>query len=310
MQVLEQYLTMKDGHHIYSRSYVPNIEMIGHIHIFHGMAEHCRRYDAFATILCERGYVVSMHDHRGHGYTAERNGSLGFIAPKDGFQRLVDDAYEVLCQIQEGQQWPNPIILGHSMGSFVARRFIQLYSEHIQGVILSGTASTTPLHHLGKYIAKTLANTIGKETPSPFLDQMSFGGYNKAFPNTKTAFDWLSTDEIEVQKYVDDPYCGFVASTQFFVDITSGLVQIAKKSEIERIRHDLPILLVSGAQDPVGDFGKGPFYVAQQYSAVGLTNVTVHLFENMRHEILNEKQRQQVYAVILRWLEKYDKKED
>lgn len=307
MQMVEQYLTMADGHEIFTRICTPTDEIRGHVHILHGMAEHCRRYDAFANFLCGYGYVVSMHDHRGHGLTAERNGILGFIAPNKGFDVLVNDALEVIVKLRGGQDWPKPFLLGHSMGSFVARRFIQLFSYSVQGVILSGTSMTKPLHRLGQVVSTTMAIATGKETPSKFLDQMSFGSFNKSVANAKTDFDWLCSDEAEVQKYVDDPHCGFICSTQLFNDLTTGLSTIMKKTELSLMRRDLPVLFLSGADDPVADFGKGTFQVAHQFTAIGMKDVTVHVFEHMRHEILNEKQHDQVYAAILRWLEKYDK---
>lgn len=307
MQKEEHYLTMVDGHEVFVYTYVPDVQVVGHVHVLHGMAEYSRRYDRFASYLCQHGYVVSMHDHRGHGLTAERNGVFGFIAEENGFDVLVNDALEVLLKVREGKNWPLPILFGHSMGSFIARRFIQLYSENVGKVILSGTAATTPLHRIGKYAGKLIAKSIGKQTPSQFLNDMSFGSYNQQFAPVKTAFDWLSSSEEEVQKYMDDRYCGFMASAQLFVDLTEGLTLIDNKVELERTRTNLPILLISGLEDAVSNRGKGVFKVAEQLTVAGLTDVTVHLFENMRHEILNEKQYEKVFEDILRWLEKHDK---
>lgn len=307
MRKVEQYLTMADGHEVYVRIYIPNVQMLGHVHILHGMAEHSGRYDRFAYYLCQHGYVVSMHDHRGHGMTAERNGLLGFIAEENGFDFLVNDVLEVMTKVRDGQDWPLPILFGHSMGSFIARRFMQLYSDNVSQVILSGTAATTPLHRMGKYVGKLIAKSTGKKTPSQLLHDMSFGGYNRHFEPVNTAFDWLSSSEADVQKYVDDPYCGFVASAQFFVDLTEGLTRIDKTTELKKIRSNLPVLLISGLEDAVSEHGKGVFKVAEQLNSVGLTDVTVHLFENMRHEILNEKHYEKVFEDILRWLKKHDK---
>lgn len=300
----ENYMQMTDGHDVYVRTYAPDLPVIGHIHILHGMAEHSGRYNHFATYLCEHGYYVSLHDHRGHGKTAERSGELGFIAEEHGFDLLVEDACQVMQQVRSGKNLPQPILFGHSMGSFIARRFIQLYSNQIEKVILCGTASTTTLHRLGKYVGQVLVLRNGKQAPSQLLNDLSFGSYNKQIKSPKTIYDWLCSNPETVQKYIEDSYCGFIASTQFFVDLTTGLLLIDKHTELKKMRHDLPVLFTSGHEDAVGENGKGIFKVAQQFTDVGMEDVTVHLFEKMRHEILNEIQHELVFKVILRWLEK------
>nr|WP_106784474.1 alpha/beta hydrolase [Lysinibacillus timonensis] len=302
-------LLVSDGHRIYVRIYEPTSqEVIGRFHILHGMGEHGGRYDAFATMLCEQGYFVTMHDHRGHGHTAELNGKkFGYFADENGFERVVEDVYEVIQNVRFDYKKIPVYIFGHSMGSFIARRFMQLYSEMLDGCILCGTGTTTGLHKVGNIIARRLAKSKGKDVKGELMNELSLGGFNKQFKHTKTAFDWLTSDEEEVQKYIDDPLCGFIATNQFFVDLTDGLLTIGRKYENERIRKDLPVLLVSGSADPVGQNGKGVYKVANQLKNAGLENVVVYLFEDMRHEILNEKNKQQVFNVIARWLKKHEK---
>ncbi|CAM5183149.1 Alpha-beta hydrolase superfamily lysophospholipase OS=Ureibacillus acetophenoni OX=614649 GN=SAMN05877842_10492 PE=4 SV=1 [Ureibacillus acetophenoni] len=300
-------LLISDGHRVFVRIYEPDGEVIGRFHILHGMGEHGGRYDAFATMLCEQGYFVTAHDHRGHGQTAEMNGKLGYFADENGFNRVVEDVYEVIQHVRYDYKKVPVYIFGHSMGSFIARRFIQLYSDVVDGCILCGTGITTRLHKIGNVVAKTVARSKGKEAKGALMNEMSLGTFNKQFKNTKTGFDWLTSDQDEVQKYIDDPLCGFIATNQFFVDLTDGLLLINRKDEIQRVRKDLPILLISGCEDPVGNNGKGVYKVAYQYKKAGLQHVVVYMFEGMRHEILNEVNKEQVYQVVTRWLKANDK---
>lgn len=300
-------LLVSDHTRIYVRIYEPEHEVIGRFHILHGMGEHGGRYDAFATMLCEQGYFVTMHDHRGHGKTAELNGKLGYFADENGFERVVEDVYDVIQNVRYDYKKVPIFIFGHSMGSFIARRFIQVYGEIVDGCILCGTGATTTMHKVGNMLAKTMAKTKGKDVRGDLLNELSLGSFNKQFKNTKTAFDWLTSDEEEVQKYIDDPYCGFIPTNQFFADLTDGLIMINRKEENARIPKNLPILLISGSSDPVGNNGKGVYKVANQLKNAGAQNVIVYLFEEMRHEILNERNKQQVFDVVSRWLKKYEK---
>lgn len=294
---------MTDGHEVFVRTFTPEQEIIGHVHILHGMAEHSARYEKFAKRLCDEGYFVSAHDHRGHGYTAEKNGMLGFFAYENGFERVVKDVFEVLENLKRQSNYGRPILFGHSMGSFIARRFTQQYSALIDKLILSGTASSTALLTAGNVLARQLVKAQGAETPSKLMNDLSFGSFNKPIKNPKTAYDWLSTDDEQVQKYIDDPLCGFIATTQFFVDLTSGMSKMGRMDENSRIRPDLPILLVSGTEDPVGDSkAAGVIKAGHQFAQAGVEQVKVHLFEGMRHEILNERKKDQVIEIIVRWV--------
>lgn len=306
MVMQEAFLTMSDGHEIYVRTFKPDKEPLASFYILHGMGEHGDRYDDFAQLLCKEGFIVYVHDHRGHGKTAERNGILGHFADYNGFDRVVTDVYEVMQQTEKNDGLVRPrIVFGHSMGSFIARRFIQIHSSIIDSCILCGTGSTTSLHKLGNLFAKYLASKQGKQVESKLMNELAFTSFNKQFEHVKTPFDWLTSNEREVEKYMEDPLCGFIPTHQFFADLTEGLLTINQKEENAKIRRDLPVLLISGSDDPVGNNGLGVFKVANQLKNVGLANVAVYLFEHMRHEILNEKNNQFVYEVIIRWL-KYE----
>lgn len=302
MVELEEILEMDDGHKVYVRIYKPKGTPKGNFHILHGMAEHGGRYDDFAECLAEQGYFVTAHDHRGHGKTAELNGMLGYFGEENGFQRVVDDVFDIIQHYSVDPSNQEIVLFGHSMGSFIARRFLQLYSGMIDKCILCGTGATTALHQVGNAVARSLCAWKGKNLPSQLMNDMSFNSFSRSVLNARTIYDWLCSNEEEVEKYIEDPYCGFVPTNQFFVDLTDGLLIINRKEELKNIRKDLPILLISGSEDPVGSKGSGVFKVARDMNEANLTDVAVYLFEGMRHEILKEVNREHVYSVITRWL--------
>ncbi|MDI2588475.1 alpha/beta hydrolase [Psychrobacillus sp. NEAU-3TGS] len=294
---------MSDGHLVHIVKYMPEETPVLHVHLLHGMAEHIERYEEFAQFLVGKGFIVSGHDHRGHGKTAEKNGQLGFLAVQDGFERIVEDVREVLVHVREDIGDVPLVLFGHSMGSFVARRYMQKYSESLAKVVLSGTAFDPGIMgDIGTVIGKLASKKKTPQAESPLLNKLSFGGFNKQFQDAQTDFDWLSSDANEVKKYIDDPYCGFIPSNQFYIDLFHGLKIVHHKSELKNIRKDLPILLISGLEDPVGKSGKDIFKVAKGMTNIGMENVTVQLIENARHEILNEVNKQDTYQFILNWM--------
>ena len=299
------YLKMSDGEEIYTVVYMPEEDIKGHVHILHGMAEHIGRYEEFATFLTDSGYMVSGHDHRGHGHTGQKQEQFGFFDEKDGFERVTEDVREILQAIRINLEIPPPILFTHSMGTFIGRRYIQKYGHSISKIILSGTRGPlSPVDKAGKWIAKGFAAFQGKKTENNVLNKLSFEKFNSAVSHPDTKFDWLSTDSIQVKKYIDDPYCGFIASNQFFVDLIDGLTKINDMNEMKKIPKDLPVLLMSGALDPVGKMGKDLWPVAEQYKRLGLKDVTVVIKEGRRHELLNEVDYKETYNMVLTWMEK------
>lgn len=298
------FLTMDDEVEVYVRRWEkPDTEPSAILQIAHGMAEHVERYDAFAKFLNEQNIFVVGNDHRGHGKTGEKSGQLGYFARHHGFDRVVDDAYAVTEWIQKEYRDVPIFLMGHSMGSFLARRYMQKYATSVDGVILMGTAgSPGPAVKVGKLIAKLEMKKNGPTKPSERLDKMAFGSYNKNIPNPKTSFDWLSRDAKEVEKYVNDPLCGFVCSAGFFYDLFTGLEVIHHKALIQSIPKELPVFILSGDQDPVGDYSKGVQKVIDQYKNAGLQNITSKFYEGARHELLNETNRDEVYNDIYQWI--------
>lgn len=303
----EMQIEVSDGFLIHAFIMKPEQKPRGHIHLVHGMAEHIGRYEQFASFLASHGFIVSGHDHRGHGKTVDWNGKSGHLADENGFERAVLDSYEVIQQIRKQHTAPRFILFGHSMGSFVARRYFQLHGEEVDLAILSGTGGDPGAGRIaGQVVAYLSGKKSGFDEPDHFLNKLVFGGYNKKISTPKTPFDWLSTDQKAVEEYYNDPKCGIVPTTRFFADLFEGLAIINKADEIAKVPKTLPILLLSGDADPVGSYGKGVWETAKQYDHAGIQDVTVLLFEGKRHEMLHETNRQQVFEFVLEWMRKHE----
>lgn len=302
MKITKNFTKASDGHEIYYEVYEPE-NPTAHIHIIHGMAEHFARYEEFIGYLTSRGLTVSGHDQRGHGRTSERNGVEGFLAEENGFDRVVKDVREVIKEVQQ-QIGELPLVLfGHSMGSFVGRRYIQLYSDSVKRALFSGTGEDPGVAgKAGIQLAKTNGKVNGRTAKSPTLSSLVFGPFNKDFVEEGSEFAWLSSDSSEVAKYEADPLCGFVVTNQFFADLFSGMLLINKKSEVDKIKKNLPILLISGSEDPVGHKGKDLFSAARQYKEAGIQDVTVYLGEGARHELLHEVDKERYFSVMGDWM--------
>lgn len=306
MGKMTEWLEMDDGHEIYLRSWVNEGESPKAIvQISHGMAEHIARYDDFAQFLLNRGIFVYGNDHRGHGHTGEKAGVFGYFAQKDGFDRVVNDLHAVTNHIKK--LYPDkPIILfGHSLGSFLSRRYIQKYSSDITGVILSGTGGNPGVAAaIGKLVAKREIRKFGKTAPSHVMNRIIFGSYNKGLDHVKNKFSWLSRDESVVHAYLQDPYCGFVCSGTFFYDLLTGLQLIHQDALIQQIRKDLPIFFISGDRDPVGTYAKGVKKAIKQLEKNGLHKIEYRFYQDARHEVLNEINKEEVYEDIIQWIER------
>jgi len=295
--------TATDGKDIQYLSWIPKAETKAVVQIAHGMAEHSARYEYFAKFLNKQGYTVYADDHRGHGKTAGEEKELGYFADENGWFRAVEDVFE-LTEIIKTKEPGKPIVLfGHSMGSFFARTLMILHPGTYDAVVLSGTAANPGIvGKIGKIIAKRAVKKQGPKSRNEKLDQMSFGSYGKSFEPNRTKFDWLSRDSKQVNAYVADPYCGFICTSKLFEDLLTGLGFINKRAELVKMQKNTPILLVSGAMDPVGAFGKGVRKVHQSYIDLELQDVTLKLFEGARHETLNETNRDEVGQIIESWM--------
>ncbi|ARK25842.1 hypothetical protein SporoP37_14995 [Sporosarcina sp. P37] len=304
----ERWIEMRDGTKIYSRCYAPDQKPKARVHIIHGLAEHSGRYTRFAKYLLSEGYAVTMHDQRGHGKTAAGNGhTYGYLGESATFDQLVDDAFEVNQSYQLEYAELPAVMLGHSMGSFVARRYIQLYGSTLHSVILSGTGSNSEfIAHAAIALAAYREGKLDDRQPDEFLNELIFGNYSKLFPG-ETSFAWLSRDAESVADYERDEACGFVPTAQLFRVLLEGMNSLEAPEFLRNIPDDLPILLLSGTDDPVGDKAKGVWKVAKQLNKASQQQVTVQLYEGGRHEMLQEINYQQVYTTIVEWMKRNER---
>lgn len=278
----------------------------GILQIIHGMVEHIDRYDEFARFLCDNGYVVVGHDHLGHGGSINNEEEWGFFAEKNGIDHVVRDIHILKGQMcQEFADLPY-FILGHSMGSFLARIYVTYYGEELTGAIIMGTACQPPmLAGLAKALTFLIARFKGWKYRSPFVDRLAFGGNNRKFKPARTPSDWLTRDEAIVDAYRADPRCTFNFTLSAYKDLFTAILYTGRKSNIARIPKKLPLFLIAGSQDPVGNFGKGVMTVYDRFKAAGIDDVAIKLYADDRHEILNETDRELVYQDIFAWMERY-----
>ncbi|HBF3457360.1 TPA: lysophospholipase, partial [Clostridioides difficile] len=262
------------------------------IQIAHGMAETAQRYETFAKVLTKNGYIVYINDHRGHGKTAKIIENVGHLAEKEGFRCLVEDMY-TLTNIIKKENEDLPIYLfGHSMGSFASQRYIMDYSNNLSGLILCGSNGKQGIIlNLAHLIINREIKKYGRRSKSNKINNLIFGG-EIIRRNEKTKFDWLSRDKEQVEKYINDPFCGVVCSCGFFYDLVQGLKEIEDKENLKKVPLDIPIYIISGDKDPIGKNGKGVLRLRDRYIKLGVKDVTCKLYKDGRHELLNEINRE------------------
>ncbi|GAB3057387.1 lysophospholipase [Virgibacillus ainsalahensis] len=299
----EFWIRTEDGTAVYVKKwYTPNLKPKAIIQLSHGMVEHINRYSEFAKHLVRQQIFVYGNDHRGHGKTGVRQGMLGYLAENDGFVKTAEDLHLITNEIKKDHSDVPIFLFGHSMGSFLARYYIQYHSESIHAVILSGTGYYPIITSL---TGRQLAAMLPPKKESKLMNSLAFGSYNKKVMKKISTFDWLSSDESAVETYTKDPLTGFIPKGRFFYDLMSGLLAIQKKNYNKAIRNNLPMLIISGDRDPVGDYEKGVWKTACLYKKAGLEKITTMLFAEGRHELLNEKNKTEVYKAITDWMDNY-----
>ena len=270
------------------------------LQIVHGIAEHVDRYDDFASFLCDQGILVVAEDHMGHGQSIHK--TPGYFA--GGWFAAAEDSMQLLNRTrQEFPELPY-VLLGHSMGSFLTRTILCKYPDSgISAAVLSGTGwQPRGILPGGLALCKLVCRKDGERTPSPFLEKCIFGSYNKRVEHPRTSYDWLCRDTRVVDAYVADPLCGFTPTAGLVRDLLTGLIYIEKPENLQRMDRNLPVLLVAGGDDPVGNYGSGVSKTADVFRALPMGRVTKKLYPMLRHEILNEIGHQEVYGDIVNWL--------
>lgn len=280
----------------------PGVKPRGAVQVAHGMMEHAGRYADFASALVDAGFIVYANDHRGHGKTGKSPEDRGLMGPNGWHGAL--NAMKMLADIIIKENPGVPLfLLGHSWGSFLTQHFIQEHGSMLKGAILSGTNGKQKLLTVGSTFANLQAKMHGIEAPGDQLHELSFAGYDKKIKPKRTKFDWLSRDEAVVQKYIDDPDCGFICKVGFFVELLYGLRTIWSEGQEAKIPKDLPVYIFNGSMDAVGLYTKGVEALIERYRALGLKDLTHKFYEGARHEMLNELNKDEVYRDVIAWLD-------
>lgn len=293
-----------DGvHRCHAQEWRPAGPARGVVQIVHGMADHIGRYGEVAEFLTAAGFAVLGEDHLGHGLTAGP-GELGFFAERDGWNTVVRDVRAMRELAARRHPGVPHFLLGHSLGSLLARQYLIDYPGTVAGALLSGTGHVPTLAAgAGAAALGVLARARGADVVSELL-QKPFGSYNRRFAPTRTPADWLSRDTGQVDANLADPLCGFPATIGLSRDLLVGARGIGNRKNLRRMDPSTPVLLFSGGEDPIGGRGAGVRRVAAGFLRAGSGDVTVRIYPGGRHEMLAEVNRAQVYADILRWLER------
>lgn len=295
-----------DGQHqIFARQWLPlEGQPKAVVQIVHGVSEYIDRYAAVARFLADHGFVVVGGDHLGHGRTASGPEEYGFFTSQKGWHTVAGDVRRL--RTLTGQKYPDLpyFLLGHSMGSFLTRTYLIDWPGTLTGAILSGTGQEAPfMIKAGWHLSNLVSKLSGPRAHSKLVENLSFGAYNKQFSPSRTRADWISRDEAVVDAYIADPLCSFLPTAGMFRDMMEGLRYIANKTNLSKMDPTTPVYFFSGDKDPVGGNGAGVRKVADFFRNAGTEDLTVTLYPDGRHEMMNEINRQQVFADLLNWLE-------
>lgn len=304
MKKEEIFFLSRDGKtKIHAVKWIPEGKPVCILQIVHGMAEYIERYERLALVLTEQGILVTGEDHLGHGKSVGENGIYGYFCAHDPATVVVRDVHRLKKMVQEQYPGVPYLLLGHSMGSFILRNYLNRYGSGIDGAIVMGTGmQPKAVLNAAKAVTKLQKAFLGDAHVSRLLDKMAFGSYQKKITDGVGSMDWLSRDKKEVQKYLDDPRCGFVFTVNGFETMFELIGRLHDPESINKIPKELPVLFVAGQEDPVGSYGKAVLEVAESFQNSGMTQVECKLYPGMRHELVNEIGREEVDADLLKWI--------
>ena len=283
--------------------WIPEKDPVAVVQLAHGMTEYIDRYAAFAEFLAAHDILVVGNDHLGHGQSVQSDDDLGYFAEENGDRVLVQDMLKIIRMTKKEYPDLPYIMFGHSMGSFLTRLFICCHGSEVGGAIICGTGNNPAgLMKAAMGICRIMAKKKGWRYRSDSLYNIMFGVFNKRFAPTRTECDWLSRNEASVDAYVADEKCGFRFTLNGYYNLFMSMWKVVRKEYLERMPKDLPVLFISGDKDPVGGDGKGVQAAVKQFKDCGMKDVECILYEGDRHEILNELDRETVYADVLQWI--------
>lgn len=305
VKITDFHIKSSDGKtELHGRKWIPDGPVKGVVQIVHGVAEYIERYHDFACFLAENGYVTAGDDHLGHGYSVSHDGELGWFAEEDGWMTIVRDEkilHDLLAELHPGVPM---ILLGHSMGSFMARTYLGLWPNDFDFSILSGTGwQPAIVCQAGLAMAKKEIKAHGTRYRSQTLQNLAFGSYLKKIENPIGKNDWINRDEAEIRRYDADPLCGFTGTAGLMRDMMYGLSLICRDGHMEKMNKSMPVLFISGDADPVGNWGKGVKKTAARFRWLAMRDVTTILYPGARHEVLSELNRREVWTDVLDWIQ-------
>jgi alpha-beta hydrolase superfamily lysophospholipase len=296
-------LRADDGVELFVYAWEPDEKPRGVVQIVHGMAEHALRYADTAKVLVDAGWAVFAADNRGHGRTAASEADLGHLGDRDGWTLVVRDLKRVRDHARKLHPEGPYVLYGHSLGSLLSQSYLYTHPGTVDAAVLSGTdGDPGPIVMAGIGVATLERARLGKRGKSKLLDDLNFGKFNRAFAPARTAFDWLSRDTAQVDKYVNDPKCGFLMSAQSWRDIMKGVRENHRPENHAKIPKDLPLYLFAGARDPVGGQTKRIKDLVKQYQRAGLSHIETRFYPDGRHEMVNELNREEVWRDLVSWL--------
>jgi alpha-beta hydrolase superfamily lysophospholipase len=275
------------------------------VHIIHGMGEHAGRYKEFASFLTGRGFAVYALDQLGHGKTAGSPHDYGHFDDENGWEKVFGYLISLTKRINNEFKDSGIFLFGHSSGSFLAREHMFLSGYHLKGAVLSSTAASPGTAGiLGILLAKYLVRRYGPRVKSPIYLRFTFESYNKYFKPVRTESDWVTRDNKRVDELLKDPYCHRSFTACFYLDLIRALFRINKSVNILKIPKNLPVLFISGTDDPVGGFKKGVTKVYNNFKKAGIKDVELKFYEDARHDLVNELNRYEIFDDAASWLEK------
>lgn len=298
------WYTSKGAGKIHGCKWVPEGEVKAVLQIVHGIAEFVERYEEFAQFLNKHGILVVAEDHMGHGQSINGDGIQGYF--HGGWFTAIGDTCQLLLDTKAEYPEIPYILFGHSMGSFFARTILCKYPEiGISGAVICGTGwqPAFALPALVKVI-DGICKKNGETKPNETLQNLIFGSYNKKVEHSRTSFDWLTRDARIVDAYIAHPLCGFTASAGLLREMMKGIYYIEQPKNLSAMKKELPVFFIAGGDDPVGSYGKGVEKCAAEFKKYGMTDVSCKIYPLGRHEILNEINREEVFADVLKWIEK------
>lgn len=281
----------------------PDGQIRGVLQISHGMVEHLERYNEFAEYLAAQGYAVIGHDHLGHGGSVGEHAEYGFFAEENGDRFLLQDMHRVTVLAKRLYPDKPVFLLGHSMGSFLLRRYMTIYGKEISGAIICGTGNITVSQaRLALMLSSVSAKLFGKRHHSKLIDLLALGQYALQYGNPLRPGSWLSKNEESVRAYAADPRCGFCFTVGAYRDFFRVLMALAKEKNFDRIPRDLPVFMISGMEDPLGGYTRAVLSVYNRFVAMGMKDIDIMFYPEDRHEILQETDRDLVFGDVLAWL--------